>query len=152
MEERYLHLPRKSVPEAENGIPRYSLDRRTFIDIIWNRIEIVEFYSTTLFEGRIYPLPNYTDRFGRVKVALAINPDNPKEKQAQTLVHESIHIDRAAWEKGAGISVWSDEYAMVRVEEDRLTEDATNEFYNANKSLAKKALHHVWLKSLHETR
>lgn len=143
MEGRGSYSPGENIPGTES---KYSLSRRAFLDVIWNRIEIVEFYRTTCHRGRVDPLPNCSDRFGRVKVALAINTDFPKNKQAQTLVHESIHVDLASWEKTLNFPSWSDEFYKAKVEEERLTEDAANEFYSQNKQLALKALNHLWLR------
>ena len=94
MPERDFPTHDRPSPDQEYGAQPYALTRRAFLDAVWNRIEVVEFYPTSLHHGRIFALPHRLDRFGRVKVALAINPDFPPERQGKTLVHEMIHVDR----------------------------------------------------------
>lgn len=123
----------------------YTLTRRAFLDVIWNRLEVVHFYPTTAHDGRIFALPNCLDRFGRVKVALAINSDNTLERQGEILVHEAIHVDRNSWEKVAGISTFSQEFYQIVSDEESIVNQARDPFYVVNKRLVAKALNHVWL-------
>lgn len=125
---------------------KYALTRRGFLDAVWNRIEIVHVYSTSEHKARIFALPWVLDKYGRVKVALAINPDFPGESQAHSLVHEMIHVDRQSWERVKGLSPFSFERQQIASEEEQLAEEAATVFYENNKQLAATALSHVLLR------
>ncbi len=132
--------------EIDDSSQLYALTRRGFLDAVYNRIHVVNFYPTTLHRARIFALPNQLDRNGRIKVALAINPEFSKESQAQSLVHEMIHVDRNSWEKYKGLISISDEFYQIEAEEEDITEKAANTFFNTHKSLSVRALYHVWLR------
>lgn len=124
---------------------KYELTRKAFLDVVWNRFEVVEFlpFKGT---GEINLHPYAKDRFGRVKVCLIINPLRQPEKQAKTLIHEAVHVDRGVWEKfnnNFGPQFWK-----IKREEEQLAISVAESFYTQNQDLAKKALYHVWLKSL----
>ncbi len=130
----------------------YALNRRVFLDVIWNRIGIIEFRSTSLFAGQVYLLPKQKDHLGRLKVCLTINPDESLEYQEHTLVHECIHVDRSAWEKRSKLPYWSNEIDTALVIEEELTNSAADAFYETHKPLVAKALNHLRLRSSHQTR
>lgn len=87
----------------ESASEQYRLTKHGFLDAINNRIHVVHFYRTSLHRARVFALPKELDHLGRVKVALAINPEFPRERQAQSLIHEMVHIDRESWEKLKGL-------------------------------------------------
>lgn len=124
----------------------YSLTEQAFLDVIFNRIEVVQFFPTTLYEGRIFALPNTLDLIGRVKVALAINTKNPPEKQGETLVHEVIHVDRNSWESTKGFSSFTYQFNQLKAHEEQIVIKATKPFYKSHKPLVAEALNHLKLR------
>ncbi len=124
----------------------YALSRKAFLDIVWNRFEIIEFRSTSLYAGQVIQLPKRRDCFGRVKVWLNINPDYSQVDQEQTLVHEVIHIDRQPWDRIQSPSIFSDEPDLGREKEESLTDEAATRFYEENRVLVRKARYHLWLR------
>ncbi len=129
--------------QIEKEQEEYELTRRGFLDAVCNRIEVVYFAQS----GHINALPNVRDQRGRVKVMLWLRKEDTPERQGVTLVHEMTHVDRNSWEKFEKINVFDEEeYYRVVDEEEDIVEDATQKFYEKNKSLVLLALNHVRLR------
>jgi len=125
----------------DTNVNSYALSPENFLDTIENRIDSVEFRYTPGFHGYICLNRDKYDHLGRIKVDLTMTNDTPHERQAKTLVHEMIHVDREEEISKGQIVFFSDSF---RAEEEELVSQAAKEFYMSHNSLAKLALYHVW--------
>jgi hypothetical protein len=136
--------------EGEQADRPYELTRRAFLDVVWNRFAFVEFRHSKMFTGLVYPLPNSKDRYGRTKYVLTIDSKKPPVKQAQTLAHEVIHVDRDVWARYKYFSPNSPTLQWIRSDEENIAHFAAEKFCVDHQPLALKALYHIWLRRVIE--
>lgn len=140
---------------------RYDLTPDAFLDAIENRIDSVELLESSWFLGAVYFDTSKPGEPGRRKAVLKLSLDSPHDRQAETLVHEMVHIDRyqeqprfrSSGAEGILKDIKDFDVVLPRgrymlfldtIVEEKIAEDVARSFYESHTTLAQLALRHVW--------
>jgi len=125
--------------------PDYQFTEVNFMDVIKNRIYELKVNNGQLKIGASFPDPQKKERDckDRVKWFVTVNGEDTHAKQAESLVHESIHIDIS--EKFMQQPMHTT-FTEMRTDEERLVASRTEKFLAENLSLALAGLNFTKMK------